>query len=936
MRTHWHRLASMLFLSALTAQLWAGGSGFNVVVVVNQSSTNSVQLGNYYCEKRQVPPQNLLRTTWAGGNTAWQKSDFQSVILTPLLSMLSARQLTNQIDYVLLSMDFPYRVEDGGSLGISGTNSTTSALFYGFKADYPPNVNPGSCSLPGASSNSYAGSECLFRSVAPGASRTNFLAVMLTASNLAQAKLVIDRAVAGDGTFPTQTVYLTKSSDVFRNVRYPLFDNAVFNTRLRDNYSMQRITANPPYYSLGQALGLQSGWGDRSVIGNTSFVPGALADNLTSWGGQVFEERGQLRIIALLNAGAAGSYGTVIEPCTYLAKFPSPQNYFYQARGFGMAESYYQSVTNPYQGLILGDPLAAPFAQPASGSWSGLPANSVLASTTNLSLQFTAADPNHPVQQVDLFVDGTFAQTLTNIPPRTNNVLYVTLNGYPTNYTVPSAATLQSVVSNLTLRLNQTSYTNATKVLAVAHGDRIELQSFNLAKAGSQIPLAVSNSAGSASALTTFLAASRSTFLDTVAYGIRAYSVSNSPRVGDYLQLAITRTNGGLVALAITNTVAGTTVSALAQGLVNMVNTNASLTNSDGVAAEDFIGYDPIYLIPLAEFNLRARSLGWPAAQIQANLSGSATFTITPTGTSRLEGNLPDLRPRNHLYLTAGVTNLLLTFPFNTTTQADGYHELTAVAYEGSHVRTQKRVTQTVRIQNSPLSATFTTLLGASNTLLGATLQFSVVANINNISKIELFSTGGSLASILNLTNATFSVPGTNLGVGLHPFYAIVTATSGKQYRTETQWIRLVAAQSPFRISLSRPAPVLAWTATPGRGYDILTAANLTNAFQLSATVTPSSSAGRWTDTNPAGPRRFYRVRTSDTAQSPFRISLSRPAPVLAWTATAGQSYDILTATNLTNVFQLSATLTPSNSAAQWIDTNPAVPRRFYRVRASN
>ena len=72
-----------------------------------------------------------------------------------------------------------------------------------------------------------------------------------------------------------------------------------------------------------------------------------------------------------------------------------------------MAECYYQSVTNPYQGLLLGEPLAAPFAQPASGSWSNLPANALLSGTTNLSLQFNAADANHPVQQVDLFVDGT-------------------------------------------------------------------------------------------------------------------------------------------------------------------------------------------------------------------------------------------------------------------------------------------------------------------------------------------------------------------------------------------------------------------------------------------------------------------------------------------------------------------------------------------------
>src|SRR3974377_1053576 len=110
------RLAvALAFLVGLGLSAWAGGSGLNVVVVVNQNSTNSVQLGNYYCERRQVPPQNLLRPSWAGGNVRWEKSDLNSWILTPLLAMLSARQLTNQIDYVVLSMDFPYKVENTNS-----------------------------------------------------------------------------------------------------------------------------------------------------------------------------------------------------------------------------------------------------------------------------------------------------------------------------------------------------------------------------------------------------------------------------------------------------------------------------------------------------------------------------------------------------------------------------------------------------------------------------------------------------------------------------------------------------------------------------------------------------------------------------------------------------------------------------------------------------
>ena len=47
-------------------KLQAGGSGLNTVVIVNQNSSNSCELANYYCQERQVPPQNVLYINWAG------------------------------------------------------------------------------------------------------------------------------------------------------------------------------------------------------------------------------------------------------------------------------------------------------------------------------------------------------------------------------------------------------------------------------------------------------------------------------------------------------------------------------------------------------------------------------------------------------------------------------------------------------------------------------------------------------------------------------------------------------------------------------------------------------------------------------------------------------------------------------------------------------
>jgi uncharacterized protein (TIGR03790 family) len=869
---------ALLLLSSFilcSVRLWAGGGGLNVVVVVNQNSTNSVQLGNYYCERRQIPPQNVLRVNWTGSNIQWTKSEFETVLLNPLLAMLSARQLTNQIDYVLLSMDLPYRVVHTGSVTESGNNSTTSALFYGFKPDFSvPSFGLPSCNLPAASSNSYAGSEAVFRATPLGAINSNsFLVSMLTSSNLAAAKLVIDRAVTSDSSMPTQPVFLGHSDDRLRNIRYWLFDDAIFNARLRGNYAIQATNVNHPN-SLGSIAGYESGiqWG---TVGSGIFLPGAMADNITSFSGQIFEQpnnpEGHLTALAFLNAGAAGSYGTIVEPCAWLQKFPSPQNYFYQARGFTLAECYYQSVTNPYQGLLLGEPLAAPYALRPSAAWNNLPLNAVLSGTTNLSLNLAAADPRLPVQQVDLFVDGTLSATLTNIPPRANNVLSVTINGHTMTYIVLANDSINSIATGLVAMLNLAANINVTKVRAFARGDRIELRSLDSTKGGSQVAMQVNSATGAASALTTFISASSPNFLDTAAHGIRSYVITNIPSLGEYLQLIATKTNGQTVSVSVTNTSNGATLADFARSLFSAVNSTPALQGPDGLVIEDVnMHEDPPYAQFIyglddhsGEFNVRARAAGWAEAQIAVRITGSAAFGIQPSGTNRLDESVGDLQPRNHLYITAGVTNMPLSFAWNTTAHSDGFHELSAVVYEGSHVRTQRKVSQSVKIQNHGLSANFTTLVGNTNSALEGTLQFSVVAN-NNISKIELFSTGGALSNVTGLSSATFSVAGTNLGLGLHPFYAIVTAPGGAQYRTETKWVRLVGADTPFALSITAPPATLSWPAVPGRQYEILSATNPADAFQLRDSITASNGSGFWIEPQVAAPQRFYRIRTSD------------------------------------------------------------------------
>jgi uncharacterized protein (TIGR03790 family) len=824
----------------------AGESGLNVIVVVNQNSSNSLRLGNDYCERRGVPPQNLLRmTNWTGGPTNFQQSDFENDLLHPLLAMIASRGLASQAQVVLLSMDIPYRVNNGDS-----QNGTTSALFYGFKTNAASPLGCGfdSCSLPEDATNSYAFSELPFALAQPDTACTNaFLALMLTDTNLAQAELTLEGGVASDGTFPTNTVYLEKTGDPARNVRFVSFDNAIQECRARGDEAVTRINSDATAWN--DALGLETGLTTFSVPPH-SFVPGAVADNLTSYGGEILEgcQGCQTVLLAFLEAGASGSYGTVVEPCNYTYKFPDPMVYFYQNRGFCLAEAYYQSLSTPFEGLMVGEPLSAPFARPGAGAWNSPAAGSVLSGTAACNLSFSAADTNLPLAQVDLFVDGVFVETLTNLPPSPGNILSVTIGGVSASYTVAKGDSLASAALGLA-----SSVMSATGVQATAVGDRLVLRSQNVATLGGQIPVRAGTAIGSAAALTSFATAALPTFLDSTANGYHVVQAGNNPAVGDWLQMTIIKTNGAQVIVAVTNTQAGATIDTLLQSLINQINATPALQAADGVNASDLDAQgtgcegNGFYV-----FQVNAASPGWQAAQIQTIFTGSTDLDPTPAGACALDDNVNDLQPRAHVYLTSGAVSPPVQFNLDTTRFADGFHDLTAVAYEGDSVRTQTRVGQTLQFRNTALTATFAALPPDTN----GNLQFAIAASATNIAQIELFSTGGSVAAAANQAAVKMAAPSAILGVGLHPFYAVVTDAGGHAYQTLTVWAQVPALQ----LSVIGPPLALSWPAIAGRQYSVLAATNLGGPFQTVGTVLATNAQAQCAITPPPAGAVFYRL----------------------------------------------------------------------------
>ncbi|MGA4644506.1 TIGR03790 family protein [Limisphaera sp. 4302-co] len=850
-----------LWLGAVAAGL-AGGSGLNVAVVVNADSPASLALGNAYCELRGVPADQVFRIHWKGGPVEWSRADFESHLLVPFAQWLQASGRTSQVDYVVLSMDIPYRVVESQGTGEPVRNSTTSVLFYGWRADgEPPGSLPPSCSLPESASQDYTASEMPFRQVAMRSAWSNWLATMITASNLAEARAIVERGVLSDETWPTQAVYLVKSSDTARNVRHWAFDDAILEQRVLGRMTMIRTNADSPG-GLGLQLGSQSGFYGFTLPPNL-FVPGAMADNLTSYGGWLFEDAsGMTRVPEFLAAGATASYGTVVEPCNWTEKFPAPRNYFYQARGFNIAECYYQSVAAPYQGVLVGEPLAAPFARRPQGWWEEPPDGATVGGLAALRWHFVAAAEDRPVGRVDLFVDGRFRRTLWERGPGGGNRVELTVLGHRIEYTVPDGATLAEVALGLAEEINRSEHTNATGVIAEAVGDRLLLRSVTPGRPGSQTPVSVVTGAGDGAEKTIWARVAQPVFVDSSARGYRVFRVRNLVGPGHALGLSlrVTRAGGPDVTVTVNNP-AETNTAGLVAALVHAVNQHPELQGPDGVVAED---YDSEWDGSAAAFALRTRMPGWAdAAAWSASLTATGAVTVEPAGTHTLEENLSDLQPRNHVYLAAGVTNLMLEFAWDTTAEADGWHECVAVAYEGTHVATQGHLRRWLRVDNSGRKADLIPLVAGPLTRLETTLRWRVTVESGPAARVELRSTGGTWGAQTNVTSAEFTVSGPELGAGLHPFAALIIWPDGTRYQTEVHWVRLIpddAPAGPLRVAIEGPPWRLRWPAVVGRTYAVWSTERLDLPFQLRGSWPATNSPMEWLEPDPAAGARFYRV----------------------------------------------------------------------------
>ncbi len=354
----------------------------DLAILVAQGDALSEAVALAYQRARGIPAANLVRVAVPSGSDSISDSDFATLKAEIDARMPAGAQAS------LVTWTQPSRVV-GASPGASCAMGITSALAFGY--------NPALCGGCGRTqASAYYDSD----TTRPYSDLRIRPSMMLGTATLEAAQALIQRGLAAEGSAPGGTGWLLRTADAARSVRwtdYPALPAAWSGT---PGLALRFMDASAPGSAqelVGQAdvLFYFTGAARLAQLESNHFLPGAVADHLTSFGGHLPAGRGQMPATAWLAAGATASYGTVEEPCNHADKFPRASVLIeHYLRGATVLEAYWKSVARPGQGLFLGDPLARPWAHTPSAT---VEAGAVVLRTralrrlTTYQLQFQAA-----------------------------------------------------------------------------------------------------------------------------------------------------------------------------------------------------------------------------------------------------------------------------------------------------------------------------------------------------------------------------------------------------------------------------------------------------------------------------------------------------------------------------------------------------------------
>ncbi len=403
----WPRVAVFLFLAL-------GGSGLawalepaEILVIANTDYPASTRLARYYCEKRGVPPGNVVPVKLGPRlRDSISRGDYDKWLAGPVRAVLTTRKDLQHIKCLVTTYGVPYKVgrcdpstgmdrelkqlrqsyeQEKNTIAQLEAAGATGTMEYKQRQMRLAQLQMDMDRILGRETDASVDSELslvlcpvydLYR-WQPNRLRspepqpfTTMMVCRLDGPNYGIAQGLIDKAVAAEQK-PLAGAAYVDSRGLFGNDAYGYYDQSLRDlailTRLRTPLAVQEESTQAlfPPDSCPQAA-LYCGWYSvRKYVDSFRFVDGAVGYHIASFEAVSLHDPNSTEWCpALLMHGITATLGPVTEP--YLPAFPEPRAFFNELfEGRCLVEAYYRSNPfNSWQMLLLGDPLYRPFRKP--------------------------------------------------------------------------------------------------------------------------------------------------------------------------------------------------------------------------------------------------------------------------------------------------------------------------------------------------------------------------------------------------------------------------------------------------------------------------------------------------------------------------------------------------------------------------------------------
>lgn len=402
--------ATLLFGSLVCRTAEAGGGPMNVMVLYSEADPDATAVAKLYEAERNLPVGHLCPLAgFTPADTQIDVPTYKAKVQAPFDACLAALPHPEEIDIVVLVRGLPYLVnlpsytvsleamvqvghatvaatgEELSGLGQPDASASVLSPLFGQNVYFMPSDSP----VQNMYSAWYGTGSFIIRATEQPSSfrRKNvppegaynfannlYIVQSLDGFDYEDAKAVVTRGKASDGTMPAAEILCMHGEDDARGARDPECELV---TRMLKDAGYNGVWVDPFDGALQghDVMAYFTGSADtvKNAIAGNTFAPGAIACNLTSYGAAIGNffcspdgsqcpgGESQTSIARFIRAGASGAHGTVNEP--YNNVFPNAGTMLFYTFGYSMGESFLFNQRFLYwQNIHIGDPLATPYA----------------------------------------------------------------------------------------------------------------------------------------------------------------------------------------------------------------------------------------------------------------------------------------------------------------------------------------------------------------------------------------------------------------------------------------------------------------------------------------------------------------------------------------------------------------------------------------------